>query len=256
MVEQIRISNLSFSYGKKKVLSGVNFSVDKGEFLGIIGPVGSGKSTLLFTMNGVIPNLISGNFKGEVRVCGMDTRKTKVSELSKNVGIVMQDPNSQIFSLRLWDEVAFALENRRLPKEEIERRVMKYLKLFGLESMKDYDPNNLSEGQKQKLALASTLAMEPEIILLDEPSSSLDFVGANELYNLLKSLNREGCTILVVEHDTEMLVDNAKRVVVLKDGKIDLDGPPKNVLSNPRIERYGLKIPCLLRKNLKNSQGE
>lgn len=140
MVGLIRISNLSFSYGKKVALSNLNLSVDKGEFLGIIGPVGSGKSTLLLTMNGVIPHLISGNFGGEVLVCGMDTRKIRVSELSKSVGIVLQDPNSQIFSLKLWDEVAFALENRGLPREEIERRVMKYLKLFGLESMKDDDP--------------------------------------------------------------------------------------------------------------------
>src|SRR5271157_1405130 len=109
MVKLIQISNLSFSYGKKPVVSNLNLSVAGGEFLGIIGPVGSGKSTLLFTINGVIPNLINGNFKGEVLVCGMNTRKTKVSELSKKVGIVLQDPNSQIFSLKASDEVAFAL---------------------------------------------------------------------------------------------------------------------------------------------------
>ncbi|NYZ75656.1 ABC transporter ATP-binding protein [Candidatus Micrarchaeota archaeon] len=250
MVELIRISHLSFSYGKRTVLSKLNLSIGKGEFVGIIGPVGSGKSTLLFTMNGVIPHLISGNLEGQVIVCGMDTRKTKVSELSKTVGIVLQDPNSQIFSLRVWEEVAFALQNRGLPREEIERRVMKYLRLFGLASMKDQNPNNLSEGQKQKLTIASTLAMEPEIILLDEPSSNLDFGSSAELYRILRGLNREGRTIIVVEHDTEMLLDNVKRILVVKDGSIKLDGPPKKVLSNPAIERYGLKVPCLLRKNL------
>ncbi len=251
MVELIQISNLSFSYGEKKVLSNLNLSIGKGEFVGVIGPVGSGKSTLLFTMNGVIPHLIEGKFEGEVLVRGRDTRKTSVSELSKGIGIVLQDPNSQIFSLKLWDEVAFALENRRLPKEEIETRVMKYLRLFGLESMKDQNPNNLSEGQKQKLTVASTLAMEPEIILLDEPSSNLDFGSANELYRMLRNLSRMGRTIIVVEHDTEMLLNNAERVVVVKGGRIELDGPTKSVLSNPKIERYGLKVPYPLRKKLK-----
>jgi energy-coupling factor transport system ATP-binding protein len=253
MVELIRISGLSFSYGKKAVLSKLNLSVEKGEFLGIIVPVGSGKSTLLFTMNGVIPHLLGGNFEGEVLSCGMDTRKTRVSELSKRVGIVLQDPNSQIFSLRVWDEVAFALQNRGMPAEEIEKRVMKYLKLFGLESLKDQNPSNLSEGQKQKLTVASTLAMEPEVILLDEPSSSLDFAGARKLYEILKQLNRQGRTIIVVEHDTDMLVGNVKRVVFLRDGRIELDGAPERVLSSPRIERYGLKIPCMLRHMTKTA---
>lgn len=248
MVELIRIRNLSFSYGKKPVLSNLNFSIQKGEFLGITGPIGSGKSTLLFTLNGVIPHLINGSFEGTVTVCGLDTRKTKVSELSEKVGIVLQDPNSQIFSLKVWDEVAFALENRKLPREEIEKRVVKYLKLFGLESMKEQDPNSLSEGQKQKLTVASTLAMEPEILLLDEPSSNLDFGSAVELYRILKKLSREGKTVIVIEHDTDMLLDNATRIVVVKDGKQVLDGTPRKVLSDPRIERYGLKVPCSLRK--------
>jgi energy-coupling factor transport system ATP-binding protein len=256
MVELIRISKLSFSYGKNTVLSKINLSVEKGEFLGIIGPVGSGKSTLLFTMNGVIPHLLGGNFEGEVLVCGMDTRKTKVSELSKTVGIVLQDPNSQIFSLRVRDEVAFALENRHMPREEIEKRVLKYLKLFGLESMLDKNPNNLSEGQKQKLTIASTLAMEPEVILLDEPSSSLDFASASRLYEILKQLNRQGRTIIVAEHDTEMLMDNAKRIVLLKDGRIELDGPSKKILSNPKIERSGIRVPCALRKTKNIRMGE
>jgi len=247
MVEIIGIRNLSFSYGKKEILKGIDLSIGKGEFVGIIGPVGSGKSTLLLTMNGVIPNLITGNFKGEVHACGMNTKTSKVSEISKNVGIVLQDPNSQIFSLRVRDEVAFALENRKLPKNEVERRVNKYLALFGLQSMKDQDPNNLSEGQKQKLAIASTLAMEPEVILLDEPSSSLDFGGAAELYKLLGELNSKGVTIVVVEHDTEMLVENVRRVLVLKDNRIELDGPAEKILSNPKVEKYGVKVPCIFR---------
>jgi energy-coupling factor transport system ATP-binding protein len=251
VVGLIRIRGLNFSYGKVRVLNGINLSVEKGEFVGIIGPVGSGKSTLLLTMNGVIPNLIIGNFEGEVWVCGMRTSACKVSELSKSVGIVLQDPNSQIFSLSVRDEVAFALENRKLPREEIERRVAKYLGLFGLSSLKDENPNNLSEGQKQKLAIASTLATEPEVILLDEPSSSLDFGGAVGLYKILRDLNVKGKTIVVVEHDTELLYDNARRVLVLRVGRIEMDGSPRAVLSNPKIERYGLKIPCLLKRTRK-----
>jgi energy-coupling factor transport system ATP-binding protein len=121
--------------------------------------------------------------------------------------------------------------------------------------MKDDDPNNLSEGQKQKLAIASTLAMEPEVILLDEPSSSLDFSGAAELYKLLRELNRKGVTIIVVEHDTELLVENVGRVLVLKDNAIELDGPPEKILSSPKIEEYGLKVPCMFKSAARRSAG-
>lgn len=244
----ISIRGLTFSYTQRRVLNGINLSIPAGDFVGVIGPVGSGKSTLLFAINGVIPNLIKGDFGGDVTVCGMDTKRTSVSQLSEKVGIVLQDPNSQIFSMRVRDEVAFGLENRKLPKEEVERRVERYLRLFGLRSFIDEDPNNLSEGQKQKLAVASTLAMEPEVILLDEPSSSLDYGSAVKLYKILKGLNNQGRTIVVVEHDTELLLENAKRVIVVKGGRIALDGPPAQVLSDPRIERYGLKTPCVLRK--------
>lgn len=254
MVDAINICNLSFSYGKRDVLKGINLSIGSGEFVGIAGPVGSGKSTLLLVMNGVIPNMIRGNFKGAVTACGMDIKTSKVSEISQKIGIVLQDPNSQIFSLRVGDEVAFALENRKLPKGQIERRVDKYLKLFGLHSMKDDDPNNLSEGQKQKLAIASTLAMEPEVILLDEPSSSLDSSSAIKLYKILRALNRKGITIIVVEHDTELLVENVRRVLVLKGSTIKLDGPPEKILSSPKIEKYGLKVPCMFKSTARSSR--
>lgn len=258
MVDVINIHNLSFSYGKRDVLKGINISISRGEFVGIAGPVGGGKSTLLLIMNGVIPNLIRGNFNGQVTVCGMDTKTSKVSEISQKIGIVLQDPNSQIFSLKVRDEVAFALENHKLPRDQIERRVDEYLKLFGLRSMKDDDPNNLSEGQKQKLAIASTLAMEPEVILLDEPSSSLDFSSATKLYKILRKLNRKGVTIVVVEHDTELLVENIGRVIVLKGSSIKLDGPPEKIFSSPKIGKYGLKVPCMFkstaRRSAKNSR--
>lgn len=240
----IKIENLSFAYSREPILRNINLEIERGEFVGIMGPVGSGKTTLLLTLNGAIPNIINGNFKGSVKIFGLDTKKTKVHELARKVGIVFQDPDSQIFSLRVADEVSFALENFGFPKELIEKRVNTALNLLGIRKFIYEDPNNLSQGQRQKLAIASIIAIDPEILLLDEPVASLDYRSSRKIYGFLKKLSKNGKTIIVVEHDAELLAEYASRLLVINEGKIELDGRPENVFINKKFTSFGLRAPC------------
>jgi len=244
----IEISGLSFSYGKERVLNNMDLKIRAGEFVGIMGPVGSGKTTLLLTLNGIIPHMIKGKFEGSVRIFEKDTRATKVSALARDAGLVFQDPDSQIFSLKVKDEVAFGLENMGVPREEIEARVRDALRAVELGDFAEKDPNALSGGQKQKLALACVLAMDQKIFALDEPVSNMDHRGAVEIYSILRRANEKGKTVIVVEHDSELLLEYAKRIIVIERGRIALDANTRRALSSKIIGELGLKIPCELKK--------
>lgn len=248
----LEVRNLNFQYprSKKPALNGVNLSVRRGEMVGIIGPSGSGKSTLVLTFNGIIPHSIRGDFSGEVLVRNPSTREelrtleTPVSKLSTLVGLVLQNPESQLFNMTVEDEVAFALENLGLPREEIEERVSWALRVVGLEGKREEFPPNLSGGEKQRLAIASVLAMKPPIIVMDEPTSQLDPEGKKGVENIILRLRKEGVTVIIVEHDSRFLFRNADRIVVLKDGGVFLEGKPREVAR--RVEELlglGIKLP-------------
>ena len=234
--------NVSFSYPGRAVLRNVSFRIDDGDFVGITGSTGSGKTTLAYCLNGLIPNSIRGRFSGAVSVCGLDTKKHKISELARRVGIVFQDPDWQIFSLSVKDEVAFGLKNLKM--DRVEQRVRNALETVGLRGYTDSEPHNLSHGQKQKLCIASVLAMEPEVIVLDEPTSQLDHRSTMNVYGLLKNLNMRGKTIVVIEHDTDLLAEFANRVMLLDNGRIVKNGKTKEVFSDRKLlNRLGVKIP-------------
>jgi len=239
--------NVSFSYPGRAVLRNISFMIEDGDFVGITGSTGSGKTTLAYCLNGLIPNSIRGRFSGAVSVCGLDTKKHKISELARRVGIVFQDPDWQIFSLSLKDEVAFGLKNLKM--DRVEQRVRNALEMVGLESYVDSEPHNLSHGQKQKLCIASVLAMEPEVIILDEPTSQLDHRSTMNVYGLLKNLNRQGKTIVVIEHDTDLLAEFANRVMLLDNGRIVKAGKTREVFSDKKLlNRLGIKIPGAVRR--------
>jgi energy-coupling factor transporter ATP-binding protein EcfA2 len=216
----ISIRKVGFSYRDEPVLSAISLDVRQGEFVGLLGPVGCGKTTLLLAMNGIIPNLVKGKFSGEVLVMGESTRKRSVQQLSRHVAFVFQDPNDQIFNLTCEEEVAFGLENRGVRGEELERRVGAALSAVGLAHKRREDPCELSEGQKQLLCIASAIAMDTPIILLDEPTSSLDNRSAEMLYSILHNVNRTGKTVVVVGHRLEEMARHATRFVVMKNGRI------------------------------------
>ncbi|WP_297480105.1 ATP-binding cassette domain-containing protein [Thermococcus sp.] len=248
----IEIRNVTFHYlrSTKPALDSVSLTIGDREFIGILGPSGSGKSTLALTLNGIIPNSIRGTFSGEVIIRDPKTGKvfktteTPVPKLSTLVGLVLQNPESQLFNMTVEDEVAFALENLSLPREEIARRVEWALKVTGLKGLEDEFPPNLSGGEKQRLAIASVIAMKPSHLVLDEPTSQLDPRGKREVLDVIKRLNREGTTVIIVEHDSRFLFRNADRLVVLSGGRIVFQGEPRKVAE--RIEELveiGVKVP-------------
>ena len=243
----IEAKNLSFSYPGKNVLRDISLDVERADFLGITGSTGSGKTTLAMCFNGLIPKSIKGRFSGTVSVMGSDTRKSKISELARKVGFVFQDPDWQLFSLTVKDEVSFGLEN--LGMKGIDGRVKESLKMVGLSGFEETEPHKMSQGQKQKLCIASVLAMEPEVIILDEPTSQLDYKSSINIYGILKKLNESGKTVIVIEHNTDHLAEYANKALLLDDGRIAKFGPARTVLGDKKLlDKLGIKVPWVYRK--------
>jgi energy-coupling factor transport system ATP-binding protein len=254
-VKVVEVSGLHFRYPRssKPALDGISLSIEKGELVGIVGPSGSGKSTFLLALNGIIPHSIRGEFSGDVIIRNPQTgeefrtHETPVSKLSTVVGLVFQNPESQLFNMTVEDEVAFALENLGLPREEIEERVEWALGVAGLTDKREEFPPNLSGGEKQRLAIAAVLAMKPPILAMDEPTSQLDPLGKREVESIILKLKKEGITIIMVEHDSRFLFRNADRIVVFSGGRVVLDGAAKEVGKRvDELVKLGIKVPASL----------
>jgi len=246
MDSAVSLERVSFAYSEKEVLRGISLEIKRGEFVALLGPIACGKTTLLTVMNGLIPHSIKGRLEGSARLVGMDTRKTPMRELARHAGFLFQDPEDQIFSLSVRDEVEFALRNFGIAEAERKKRVEDTLSMLSLEHVVDADPSELSQGQKQKVALASVLAYGPDVLLLDEPASSLDHRSAEEVYGLIQQLNEKGKTIIAVEHDTDLVAERADRLLVMDQGKIVKDGKPEDVFAQD-VSAYGIKEPCVSR---------
>lgn len=243
----IEIRDLHFKYHSQtdEVLKGVNLKIKKGEFVSIIGPSGCGKSTLCLTLNGIIPKTISGKFSGDVIIDGMNTKEHEVSEFSKKVGMILQNPESQLFAMTVEEELAFGPENLAVPREEIEDRISWALSIVNMENKRDEFPGNLSGGQKQRIAIAASLTMMPEILVLDEPTSQLDPIGKREVFSVLEQLHKEEkMTIVLVEHRTEPIAELSDKVVVMDNGAIVLQGTPRVVFEKvPILRELGIMVP-------------
>ena len=232
----IEIESLGFRYrsASEDVLRDISLSVDDGELVVVMGPNEAGKSTLCLTLNGLIPHLVKGTLSGTVTTCGLDTREHSVKELFPHIGLVMQDFEAQLFSTEVELEVAFAPENLGLPVPEIKERIERALGLTGLTALRGRQPATLSGGQKQLLAVASVLSLEPRILCFDEPTTDLDPQNKRRIFRLARSLfEQRGQTLIMVEHETEEAL-GADRILLMKDGSIVADGPPGEILR--RIE--------------------
>ncbi|MDI3481357.1 MAG: energy-coupling factor transport system ATP-binding protein [Tepidanaerobacteraceae bacterium] len=229
-----QVNNLSYYYpeSEKPALKGINITVEEGEFLLVVGGSGSGKSTLARTLAGLVPDFYGGVFSGKVLFKGQDIRRMDRRKLSRHVGMVFQDPEKQLVKTEAEAEIAFGLENLGLPQQEMLRRVAEVMDFLNLEEAKGRFIDKLSGGQKQKIALASVLAMQPEAIILDEPTSQLDPTCAEDFLNLIKRLNEEmGKTVVLIEQRLERCFHLADRVAVMKDGEIIIQGTPQEVAS-------------------------
>nr|KJR72077.1 MAG: cobalt ABC transporter ATP-binding protein [Vulcanisaeta sp. AZ3] len=240
----IKINNLFVRYfgSPRPVLRGVSFEVEEGEFVLLVGRTGSGKSTLLNVINGVIPNIVSASVRGVVDVAGRDPRKTPVHEMASVVGTVYQVPESQIFSLIVDDDVAFGLENRAVDPGEIRGRVVESLRLVNLVHKMKHPTFLLSGGEKQRLVIAGVLAVRPRILILDEPTSMLDSVGAEQIFGLVKKLNEEGLTVIMSEHRVERVIGMVDRVLGLRDGVIYVDDEPHRAVVKD-LTKLGVEEP-------------
>ncbi|MCD6244061.1 MAG: ABC transporter ATP-binding protein [Candidatus Korarchaeota archaeon] len=241
----IELRDVTFTYPDGTVaLKNISFFVKKGEVVSVVGENGAGKTTLCYLLSGVIPHIYGGVIKGRVSVAGLEPSKYPMRELSKKVSIVLQDPDSQIFSPTVFMEVAFGPSNLGLSKEEINETVKWALEVTGLSGLEDRSPDELSGGQKQRLVLASALAMKSEVLVLDEPTSQLDPVGVREVTATLRELKRRGTTMVITTHQTEEISEIADRVIVLKEGSIQAQGTPEEIFSNVNLMEYtGVKAP-------------
>ena len=246
----IEVKDLTYTYpgSTNPSIRNVNLTIDKGEFVVLTGPSGCGKTTLCRCFNGLIPHFYYGELQGEVRVVGLSTQETETFKLAQFVGFVFQNPENQLFALSVEKDVAFGLENLGLPREEIKNRVEWALEMTGIKDLRESAPYELSGGQQQRAAIASILAMKPEIIVLDEPTSFLDPLAAKTIFDVVYKLHKElGITIVLVEHRLDLVSSYSNRVIVMDEGQIKLDGEPRKILNLNEIQSYGIGIPKVTR---------
>lgn len=246
-MKNIVVEGLKYRYPgtEKLALNDISFEVEAGEFIGIIGRNLSGKSTLSQALVGLVPHFYHGAYGGRVMVDGLEVREQTIAEMSRKVGIVFQNPFTQVTGSKLtvYEEVAFGLENLGVEREEMIRRVEDSLKLMGIEAYRDRNPFDLSGGQMQRMAIASIIAMKPQVIVLDEPTSQLDPQGSEEVFQGVQSLSREGMTVIMTEHKPEKIAQYADKVLLLEGGRVvDFDSPGK-VFSRGDLLEYGVEPP-------------
>jgi len=236
----IEVNSLFFEFphSSKPVLNGIDLSIPKGEFFVLTGPSGSGKSTLAFAILGIISKKFSGLFSGQIRIFGKNIKEFEATDISEIIGMVFQDPNSQFISLRIREELLLGLNLSKFTKRQLEEKVDYYLHLVGLDGYSFRSPKEISAGQKQKIAIASILIKEPEIIVLDEPLSMLDPSSQKSIVEILERLKQEGKTIVIIAHDVENILHLADRVGVLVDGKIIEIGEPREVIYSDNFLKY------------------
>jgi len=239
------VNSFRYRNGISNTLNNLNIKIDKGELVGIMGRTGAGKTTSLMLMNGLIPHFFEGSFDGKVIANTMNTARYHVQTLSRFIGFVMQDPETQIFGITVEKDVAFGPSNLAYGKEKIFELTAKSLKAVGLSGYEQRLTTELSGGEKQRLAIAGILAMEPEILVLDEPASELDPEGRLEIYKLLSNLHKQqDVTILVSGHDTEEMLLYTERIIVLDNGTAVWDGKPSKLFSDIELTRqYGIRPP-------------
>lgn len=243
----LEVKNLSFRYRdtKGKALDDISFEVQEGEFFCIIGSNGSGKSSLCNALVGLIPYYFVGKMKGDVIVQGLNTQKSNVAELSTKIGLVFQNPFNQLSYTAgsVAEELAYGLGNRGIPREEMLTKVEHVAKLMRIDHVIHKNPLELSGGQVQRVAFGSTFIMEPGILVLDECTTQLDPLGSEEIFDIVKELNKKGITVVMVDHDMERVARCADRIMVLDRGKTVAIDTPKNIFNNPEIMSHNIGVP-------------
>lgn len=242
----IETKGLTYTYpgGSKQSITDVSIKIEKGEFALITGPSGCGKTTLCRCFNGLIPHFYQGEMKGETTVAGMNISEHPIHELAKHVGLVFQNPENQLFALSVEKDVAFGLENLGTKRETMREKVDWALELTRIYDLRERAPYELSGGQQQRVAIASVLAMQPEVMVLDEPTSFLDPLSARRIFEVIHQLNKTlGITVILVEHRLDLTAKYTNHIIVMNEGKVVLDGDPREVLQSEETRLIGVGIP-------------
>lgn len=243
----IELKNVSYRYplSKEYALKDITFSFDKGKFYGIIGQNGGGKTTLCNLVRGLVPHFYQGTLTGDVLIDGVDVRKADMDALSTKIGYIFQNPFTQISGVKetVFEEIAIGLENLGVPKAEMIDRIIEVVKLLKIEHLIKNNPNRLSGGQRQKVAFASIIAMDSDVLVIDEPTSQLDPEGTADVFDIIHMLKEKGKTILLVEHKVDLIAEYADQVLVLNNGEMVKCGSADEVLSDKSITNKGASIP-------------
>ena len=246
-MDRKELEKLKYRYPltETNALDDVSFTISEGEFIGIVGENNAGKSTLCQALVGLVPHFYKGLYDGKVMICGKNVRESSVSERSENVGLAFQNPFTQVTGAKVtvYEEVAFGLENLGIPRDEMEKRVTEALELLGISEYRDRNPFDLSGGQMQRVALAGVIAMKPDVIILDEPTSQLDPKGSEEVFQAVQQLSEKGMTIIMVEHKMEKIAAYSDRVMLLSNGKVVDFATPHEIFSREDIHYYGVIEP-------------
>ena len=231
-----KLENVSYQYPleNRKVLKNINLDIKKGEFWAVIGKNGSGKTTLCSILRRFVPDFYKGELTGKITLEGKELKEYSQKEIVQKIGFVFQNPFTQISGVKntVFEEIAYGLENLGLEREVIISEVEKILKLLEIEKLRDRNPYDLSGGQKQRVALASIIAMDPDILVIDEPTSQLDPKGTEDIFKIINLMANEGKTIILVEHKLELIAEYAQNILVLDEGEIILSGKAEEVLNN------------------------
>jgi energy-coupling factor transport system ATP-binding protein len=242
----IAIDEVGFTYAgaPHPALRNVSLDIPEGDFLGVVGPSESGKTTLALAIDGVVPHCVDGDFYGSVKIDGVDTFEVGLTDISRIVGTVFQDIDAQMVSTVVEDEILFGLENFGFSHDEIEHRLDEALDMLHIADLRARDIASLSGGQKQRVALAAVLALRPRVLVLDEPTGALDPSASRKVFDILRSLNQQGITIVVVEQDIGLLAAFARHLAVMDDGRMVVHGATRDVLRNAAVlEGIGISLP-------------
>ena len=214
----------------------------------LTGPSGCGKTTLCRCFNGLIPHFYQGSLEGEIRIVDRNIAEHPIHELATHVGLVFQNPENQLFALSVEKDVAFGLENIGVPREEMQKRVNWAMETVDIYNLRERAPHELSGGQQQRVAIASIIAMQPEVMVLDEPTSFLDPLSAQKIFEVIDDLNQTlGITVILVEHRLDLAARYASHVIVMDKGRVVMDGEPREVLGSPEARLLGVGIPKVTR---------
>lgn len=242
----IETKGLTYTYpsGTKRALEDVSITIERGEFVVLTGPSGCGKTTLCRCFNGLVPHFYGGKLEGDVLVTGLNVHEHSIYELARHVGLVFQNPENQLFALSVEKDVAFGLENLGVPRDEMKKQVDWALQTTDIEDLRERAPHELSGGQQQRVAIASVLAMQPNVMVLDEPTSFLDPLGAQRIFEVINELNKNlGITVVLVEHRLDLAARYADHVIIMDEGRVILDGKPREIFKLEKTRLMGIGIP-------------